>query len=69
LEEKGREMAYEGVRWDDLIRYEVSGDGPYFTGARTVGAKPADADQHHMVFPIPALQKTANPNLTQNPGY
>jgi hypothetical protein len=69
LQEKGREMALEGVRWDDLIRYEVSGDGPYFTGPRTVGAKPADADQHHMVFPIPSLQRTANANLTQNPGY
>ena len=69
LAEKGREMAYEGVRRDDLIRYEVSGDGPYFTQARTVGAKAKDPDDHWMVFPIPALQIVANGNLTQNPGY
>jgi hypothetical protein len=69
LQEKGREMAYEGVRRDDLIRYEVVGDGPYFTKARTVGNKPADADQHLMVFPIPAKQIVANSNLVQNPGY
>lgn len=69
LAEKGREMAYEGVRRDDLIRYEVAGNGPYFTGARTVGSKPADADQHTLVFPIPSVQITANTNLTQNPGY
>ncbi len=69
LQEKGREMAYEGVRRDDLIRYQVAGDGPYFTKARTVGNKPADPDDHLMVFPIPAKQITANANLTQNPGY
>lgn len=69
LAEKAREMAYEGIRRDDLIRYEVSGNGPYFTTARTVGAKAADPNQHWMVFPIPALQIVANPNLQQNPGY
>lgn len=69
LQEKGREMAYEGVRRDDLIRFEVAGDGPYFTAARTVGSKPKDPDQHWMVFPIPTKQITANGNLTQNPGY
>ena len=69
LQEKGREMAYEGVRRDDLIRYEVAGNGPYFTKARTVGAKAADPDQHWMVFPIPSLQLTANVNLKQNKGY
>jgi len=69
LQEKGREMAYEGVRRDDLIRYEVSGDGPYFTKARTVGNKAADPDQHTMVFPIPQKQIIANANLVQNAGY
>ncbi len=41
LQEKGREMAYEGVRRDDLIRYEITDGIKYFTGARTVGAKAA----------------------------
>jgi hypothetical protein len=69
LAEKGREMAFEGVRRDDLIRYQVSGNGPLFKAARTVGAKPQDADDHLIVFPIPSLEITANPNLIQNPGY
>ena len=69
LSEKGREMAYEGVRRDDLIRFEISGDGPYFTKARAVGNKAKDANQHWMVFPIPTKQITANSNLQQNPGY
>ncbi|MGN6297044.1 MAG: RagB/SusD family nutrient uptake outer membrane protein [Ginsengibacter sp.] len=69
LAEKGREMAYEGVRRDDLIRYEIAGDGPYFTKARAVGNKAKDPDDHWMVFPIPTKQITANSNLQQNPGY
>jgi starch-binding outer membrane protein, SusD/RagB family len=69
LQEKGREMSYEGVRRDDLIRYEVTDGIPYFTGARTVGAKAADPDDHWMVFPIPSQQIQANANLIQNPGY
>lgn len=69
LAEKGREMAYEGVRRDDLVRYEVAGNGPYFTKARTVGNKPADPDQHLMVFPIPSKQIIANASLQQNSGY
>lgn len=69
LAEKGREMAFEGVRRDDLIRYEITDGIPYFTSARTVGAKPKDPDDHWMIFPIPSLQITANSNLTQNPGY
>ena len=60
LQEKGREMAYEGVRRDDLIRYEVTDGIKYFTGPRTVGAKAQDPDDHWMVFPIPSLQITAN---------
>ncbi|MBO9618746.1 MAG: RagB/SusD family nutrient uptake outer membrane protein [Niabella sp.] len=68
LAEKGREMAYEGVRRDDLIRYEVAGNGDYFTRARVPG-KAKDPDQHTMVFPIPAQQMTANSGLVQNPGY
>jgi hypothetical protein len=69
LAEKGREMAFEGVRRDDLIRYQVSGNGPLFKAARTVGSKPQDADDHLIVFPIPSLEITANANLAQNPGY
>jgi len=69
LAEKGREMAYEGVRRDDLIRYEVTDGLKYFTGPRTVGSKAQDPDDHWMVFPIPALEITANANLQQNPGY
>jgi len=61
LAERGREFVWEGWRRQDLIRFGHFGDKRQF--------KPADADRHYQLFPIPteALQK--NPNLTQNPGY
>ncbi len=61
LAERGRELAWEGWRRQDLIRYGHFGDAKQF--------KTADGDRHTQLFPIPqsALQK--NRNLTQNPGY
>lgn len=69
LAERARELAWEGYRRQDLIRFEVASGTPYFSGARTP-AKPADPADHHLyIYPIPAQQITANPNLKQNPGY
>jgi len=68
LAERGREMAWENVRRDDLIRFEVADKVPYFTGARVPG-KSQDPDQHTFLFPIPQAQMNTNPNLKQNTGY
>jgi hypothetical protein len=68
LAERGRELAWEGWRRNDLIRFEVADNLPYFTGARAP-AKTADPDKHTFIFPIPANQIISNKNLIQNPGY
>jgi len=68
LKERGIEMAWENYRRDDLIRFEVADHIPYFTGPRNP-AKTQDPDKHTLIFPIPAAQISANPNLIQNPGY
>ncbi|MBS1529721.1 MAG: RagB/SusD family nutrient uptake outer membrane protein [Bacteroidetes bacterium] len=68
LDERSRELMWEGWRRQDLIRFEVADGVTYFTGARTP-AKTADGDTHTFVFPIPAPEILANPNLHQNPGY
>lgn len=68
LAERGREMAWEGWRRNDLIRFEVSTGTKYWTGARTPG-KSQDADTHTFLFPIPNPQIIANSGLKQNPGY
>jgi len=61
LNERGREFVWEGWRRQDLIRFGHFGDKKQF--------KPADADNHWALFPIPTEAHQKNPNLTQNPGY
>ena len=61
LAERQKELYWEGWRRQDLERFGV------FTQAWTT--KPADAGTTYLLFPIPATQLVANPNLKQNPGY
>lgn len=61
LAERGREMAWEQHRRQDLIRFGA------FTKAWRF--KDAEADNHRILFPIPKDQLSLNPNLKQNPGY
>lgn len=69
LDERGREFLWEGQRRTDLVRYGK------FTGASYLwswkgGIKAGiSTDAHLNLFPIPANEISANPNLTQNPGY
>jgi hypothetical protein len=60
LAERGREMFYEGWRRQDLIRFGAYGG--------TWNFKPASTPEKEL-FPIPANQINANPNLRQNTGY
>lgn len=68
LDERARELSWEFWRRQDMIRFEIADDKPYFTGAR-VPDKDPDPDDHYMLFPIPTDEMITNPNLTQNPGY
>ncbi len=61
LAERGREMFAETIRRTDMIRFGVFN--------RAFEWHSADADSHWNLFPIPASQINANPNLVQNPGY
>ncbi len=61
LNERGREFAYEMFRREDLIRFGKFEDAWW--------EKPADADKHTELFPIPQIVLTTNPALKQNPGY
>ncbi len=60
LDERGRELYWEGYRRQDLIRF-----GKYLLAYQEKPAAPATA----VLFPIPGTQLAVNPNLTQNPGY
>lgn len=67
LAERGREMAFEGVRRPDEIRFGV------YSNARKISDdlnKPADDNAaKRAVYPIPQQQLDANPKLRQNTGY
>jgi len=69
LDERGRELLWEGHRRTDLIRYHLFTGGDYLWswkgGAPTGTATEAFRD----LYPLPASELTANPNLVQNPGY
>lgn len=60
LDERGRELYWEGWRRNDLIRF-----GKFLQPWQE---KPTD-DPKYLLFAIPNEQLAVNPNLTQNPGY
>jgi hypothetical protein len=68
LDERARELFWEGHRRTDLIRF-----GKYTTGYTWAfkGGIPAgkDVEAFRSIFPIPNTDRVANPNLPQNPGY
>lgn len=69
IDERSRELYWEGHRRQDLIRFGKYTGGTYnwaFKGGSPGGiALPG----HFNVYPMPANNLAANPNLTQNPGY
>jgi len=69
LDERGRELYWEGHRRTDLVRFgKFAGSTylwPYKGGAKTGTALPA----YRNIFAIPTADLIANPNLVQNPGY
>jgi hypothetical protein len=69
LDERGRELYWEGFRRTDLVRFGKFTDGSYlwpFKGGVAAGTGVAS---FRNIYPIPADDLTANPTLTQNPGY
>lgn len=69
LDERGRELYWEGFRRTDLIRFgEFTADGYLWPWKGGVAAG-RGVDSHFKLFPIPAAEIIANPNLQQNAGY
>ncbi len=69
LDERTRELYWEGTRRIDLIRFEeFTGDSylwPWKGGVKEGTA----IEPFRRIFPIPASDLIANPNLEQNEGY
>jgi hypothetical protein len=69
LDERGRELLWEAHRRTDLIRYRLFTGGDYVWQWK--GGAPAGTatETFRDLYPLPASELTANPNLVQNPGY
>lgn len=68
LDERARELAWEGHRRTDLIRYgKFSDAGIWPWKGGVAGGKLTDKIRN--IYPIPSADLIANPNLKQNPGY
>lgn len=69
LDERARELYWEGHRRTDLIRFGQFTDGDYVWPWKGNVAEGIATASYRNVFPVPANQLTANPNLVQNNGY
>lgn len=69
LDERARELYFEGIRRTDLIRYGYFGGSSYtwqWKGGIHEGGK---FEAYRNIFPIPQTERATNSNLEQNPGY
>lgn len=69
LDERSRELMWEGTRRTDLVRFGQFTTGDYlweYKGSAKAGQAVAD---HRNLFPLPPADVNANGNLKQNAGY
>lgn len=69
LDERARELFWEGYRRTDLIRYDRFTEGTYLWPWKGGTATGRGVNAFRELFPIPNSDLSANPNLKQNPGY
>jgi hypothetical protein len=69
LNERGRELYWEGHRRTDLVRYGLLTTSTYLWQWKGGIANGTGVDSKYNIFPVPTTNRTSNPNLTQNAGY
>lgn len=69
LDERARELYWEGLRRTDLIRYGKFTGGAYLWSFKGGAASGVAVPDYRNLYPIPQDARTANDNLTQNTGY
>ncbi|MDW5288001.1 RagB/SusD family nutrient uptake outer membrane protein [Formosa sp. PL04] len=69
LDERSRELYWEGQRRTDLIRYDFFTSEIYLWPFKGNQPNGTGADSYRNIFPIPSNTILVNPNLVQNPGY
>ena len=69
LDERSRELYWEGMRRTDLIRYHLFTGSEYLWPWKGNAKSGIAVDESRKLFPLPNNIIVINPNLTQNPGY
>ena len=69
LDERSRELYWEGQRRTDLVRYGLFTTSDYLWPFKGNAAGGTSVSAYRDVFPLPTNALSANPNLTQNTGY
>ena len=69
LDERSRELYWEGQRRSDLIRHNKFVTSNYMWPFKAGAAQGKASDDYRRIFPIPEAVLLVNTNLTQNPNY
>lgn len=69
LNERARELYYEGHRRTDLIRFDLFTGGTYVWQWKGNVVDGQATPDHFQLYPLPLTDLVANPTLVQNPGY
>jgi hypothetical protein len=69
LDERARELFWEGFRRTDLIRYGLFTSGSYVWPFKGGAANGTSVPDYRNLFPLPQSDLSANPHLKQNTGY
>ena len=69
LNERMRELYWEGTRRTDLIRYDLYTSSSYVWAEKGGVISGVGVDARYNLFPIPQTDMGVNSNLQQNPGY
>jgi hypothetical protein len=68
INERRKELAFEGDRYWDLMRLNLPITG-HLKNQYPYQPFPIDVNNYRRIFPIPQTEIDVNPNITQNPGY
>jgi hypothetical protein len=69
LDERGRELLWEAHRRTDLVRFGLFTGGDYLWQWKGGAPTGTATETFRNLYPLPASELSANPNLVQNPGY
>jgi len=69
IDERGRELYWEGHRRTDLIRYNLLTTGTYLWPWKGGVAGGTSVNSKFNIYPVPEVNISSNSNLTQNAGF